>query len=676
MSRKSKKKAGPEKAAAAPSGAAGLNDRWTVPGICIFLAAITFAVFGQTVHSEFVNYDDGDYVYENPVVCGGLTLNGIAAVFAHVECNFYHPLTMISLMVNYQLNGLQPGGYHLVNVLLHTLSAMLLFLILRRMTGFTWRSAFVAAVFGIHPLRVESVAWVSERKDVLSGLFFVLTIGAYVRYVQGTRSTVRHLVVVVLFALGLLCKPNIVTLPFVLLLLDYWPLHRFGGGTVAGGKLAIHWGGFSVFARLIVEKVPLFLLSAAACVMAPIAEGKAMASPGDVPLLARISNSIMSYVTYLRQMVCPADLAPFYPFPARDLSGLKTILALVLLVAISAVAFAAWRKRPYLLVGWLWYLGILVPMIGIMQVGGFAHADRFTYLPMIGLSVALTWAAADFCAGWRHRRAMLGGCAIIILVVLIFCARTQASYWRNSESLWTHTLACTSDNAMAHNNLGNALLQNGNVDEAITQFQRALQINPDNAKARYNLGLALFQKGKVDEAIVHYQQALQIKPDYAEARNNLGNALLQKGNADEAIVQFQKALQIKPDYAEARNNLGNALLQKGSVDEAITQFQKALQINPGDADAHNNLGTALFQKGNVDEAIVHYQQALQIKPDIVEARYNLGYALLQKGNVAEAIIHFQKALELARAAGRQDIVERLNAELKQLQGGTSIPSGK
>jgi tetratricopeptide (TPR) repeat protein len=688
MSRRAKKKAWPEKAAAMPAGTlvlptgemsgvadfrplepksrpAGLNDRWRILGICVFLAAIVWAVFGQTVQYEFVNFDDGLYVYENAEVAGGLTLKGVAAMFTHVECNFYHPLTMISLMLNHQLHGLQPGGYHLVNVLFHTLSVILLFLILRRMTGFTWRSAFAAAVFAIHPLRVESVAWVAERKDVLSGFFFMLTIGAYVRYVQrqsrgegqGARAqaapaldprlaTLDYCLMLLFFALGLMSKSSLVTLPFVLLLLDYWPLGRFGGKTVADGKSASRRGNFSVLARLVVEKVPLFALSVAASVMTVIAEGKAVAPTKGLPLVDRVGNPIMSYVIYLRQMVCPAGLAPFYPYSPKDLFVWKIVLALVLLVAVSAAALAGWRKRPYLLVGWLWYLGMLVPMIGIMRVGQFVRADRFTYLSQIGLYLLLTWAAADLCAGWRHRRVVLGGCATIILVALIFCARVQTSYWRNSESLWTHTLACTSDNAIAHNNVGNTLLQKGNVDEAITHYQMALQIRPHYAEAHYNLGNTLLQKGNVDEAITHYQKALQIYPAYAEAHINLGNTLLQKGNVDEAITHYQMALQIKPDSADAHINLGNALLKKGSVDEAITHFQKALQIRPDYTEAHNNLGYALIQKGSVDEAITHYQMALQINPDNAEAHINLGNALLKKGSVDEATTHLQKALQI------------------------------
>jgi len=629
---------------------AGLSDRWTVPGVCIFLAVATWLVFGQTVHYGFINFDDNLYVYENPAVSGGLTLKGIAAMFTHVECNFYHPLTMISLMLNDQLDGLQPGGYHLANVLLHTLSAILLFLVLRGMTGMTWRSAFVAAVFAIHPLHVESVAWVAERKDVLSGLFFMLTLWAYARYVRDTRSTVRYLEVVVVFALGLLCKPSLVTLPFVLLLLDYWPLGRLGGGAAAGGKGEGQRGSLWVLAHLIMEKVPLLVLSAAASVVAAIAEGEAIQSLGGLSFLARMSNPIISYVTYLRQMIYPADLAPFYPFPARDVFGWEIVLALVLLVGISGVAIGGWRKRPYMLVGWLWYVGMLVPMIGIMQVGGFAHADRFSYLPMIGLSVALTWAVADLCAGWRHRRVLLGGCATVILVALILCARTQVSYWRDSESLWTHTLACTSDNAIAHNNLGHALFQKGNVDEAIVHYQKALQIEPDYAYAYNNLGLAFFHLGRVDEAIADSQKALAINPNYAEAYFNLGNDLWQEGRTNEAITNYQKVLEINPNDARAQYNLGNALLQEGQFDEAIIHFRKSLENDPSHAETYFNLGNAFLQKGQFDEAITHYRRALEINPNNAETYNNLGNALMQGGRLA-GTIQLERVNTVWRACG-------------------------
>jgi len=647
---------------------AGLSDRWTVPGVCIFLAAIIWVVFGQTLRHEFVNFDDWVYVYENPEVARGLTLKGIVWAFTHVHSHNWHPLTWISHMLDCQFYGLNPGGHHLTNILLHTATAILLFLVLRRMTGFLWRSAFVAAVFAIHPLRVESVAWVAERKDVLSGLFFMLTLWAYARYAQGvtggkwqvTRTeaaaaapgssrVTRHAslfycLVLLFFALGLMCKPMLVTLPFVLLLLDYWPLGRVTGDKwqATGEKKGTPSTLNPQLSTLLLEKLPLFGLAAASGVVTIFAQTEAIQSFEQISLPLRVGNALTSCVVYLGQMFWPSGLALPYPFVTRD-AGISGVLSLILLAGISTGVFAL-RRRRYLLIGWLWYLIMLVPVIGIVQVGAQARADRYTYLPQIGLYVLLTWAVVDLCAGLRNRRVVLGGCATIILVALIFCARVQTAYWRNSESLWAHTLACTSDNYIAHDSLGNALFQKGSVDEAIIHFQKALKINPDYEEACYNLGNALFQKGNVDEAIVHYQQALEINPVYAEAQNNLGIALLRKGNVDEAIIHYQKALEIKPDHAEAHYNLGNALLQKGRVDEAIVHYQKALEIKPDHAETHYNLGNALLQKGSVDEAIVHYQKALEIKPDYAEAHNNLGSALNSQGRFNEAMVHFQKAL--------------------------------
>jgi tetratricopeptide (TPR) repeat protein len=700
MSRRTKQKATPGKATTIHSGTLGLNDRWTVLGVCIFLAVIIWVVFGQTLRYGFVNFDDNDYVYDNPEVARGLTLKGIVWAFTHVHAFNWHPLTWISHMLDCQFYGLNPGGHHLTNILLHTTATILLFLVLRRMTGFLWRSAFVAAVFAIHPLRVESVAWVAERKDVLSGVFFMLTLGAYVRYARQPWSPARYGLVALLFALGLMSKPMLVTLPCVLLLLDYWPLNRLGGRRVPR--------------RVLLEKLPLLGLVAVSCVATLFAQTEAISSFEQISLPLRVGNALISYVTYLGQMFWPSGLAVLYPFPPNGGPHWEKILAVVFLVSISAGVFVLRKTRPYLLVGWLWYLVMLTPVIGIVQVGSQARADRYTYLPQIGLYVLLTWAAADLCAGWRYRRVLLGGGSTIILAALIFFARTQTAYWRDSESLWTHTLACTSDNftghnnlgnarfqkggvgdaiaqyrvaleinpdyADAYNNLGNALFQKGNVDEAIVHYQRSLEINPDNAEAHNNLGLARFQKGgvndaiaqyrmalqinpdsaktccnlglalfqmgNVDEAISYYQKALEINPDNAEAHYNLGNALFQKGSVDEAIAHYQKALEIKPDNAKAHNNLGNALFHKGSVDDAIAHYQWALQINPDYADAHNNLGNALFQKGSVDEAIAHFQRALQINPDYADAHYNLGNAFLQKGRMDEAIVHYQRALQI------------------------------
>ena len=622
--------------------------RWWVLSVCVFLAAITFAVFGQTLGYDFVNYDDNLNVYDNSAVKSGLTLKSILWAFKFSRSDYWHPLTMMSHMLDCQLYGLAPAGHHLTNVLLQATVAILLFLVLRQMTGALWRSAFVAAVFAIHPLRVESVAWVTERKDMLHGVFFMLTIWAYARYVRHSWSLTRYLAVVFLFALGLMSKPTLMTLPFVLLLLDYWPLKRFVPlGNDAHGTKSAGWRSYRpVVIRVILEKLPLFVLSAASCVQAAIGNGPAFDISRRLPKTLQISNALVSYVAYIWQMICPVKLAVVYPLPIKGLPLGEVMGAVILLVFISTVLFILRQRHPCYLVGWLWYLGMLAPMIGFIQAGGIARADRYTYLPQIGLYLLLTWAVTDLCAGWRHRRVVLGGCATIILVALIFCARVQTSYWRNSELLWSHTLACTSDNVIAHLKLGNVLIQKGSVDEAMVHYQEALQISPSYAEAHNNLGNVLRQKGNVDEAIVHFQKALQINPDYAEAHSNFGNALLQKGRVDEAISHYQRALQITPDSAEAHNNLGSALLKKGSVDEAITHFQRALQITPDYVNAHLNLGNALLKKGSVDEAITHFQRALQIKPDYVEAHLNLGNALLKKGSVDEAIAHYRKALQI------------------------------
>jgi tetratricopeptide (TPR) repeat protein len=581
------------------SRSSGLNDRWTVSTICIFLAAMVWMVFGQTLGHEFVNYDDDLYVYDNPAVNRGLNLQGVEWAFTHIVASNWHPLTMLSHMLDCQLYGLKAGGHHLTNVLLHTASAILLFLVLRRMTGYLWRSALVAAVFAIHPLRVESVAWVAERKDVLSGLFFMLTLWAYTRYAQGRSRvqgrasgaqavpasdprpwTLDYCLVLLFFAMGLLCKPMLVTLPLVLLLLDYWPVQRDNRSTLPG---------------VLLEKLPLFGLAFASCVVTIIAQREALQTFEQISLPLRVGNALMSYVAYLGQMFWPFGLAVLYPFTAWNVGVSAVVLSGVVLAGISTGVVILRRRCPYFLTGWLWYLIMLVPVIGIVQVGSQARADRYTYLPQIGLYMLLVWGVAEGCAGWRHRRVALGGLATVILAVLIYCARAQAACWRNSETLWTHTLACTSDNAIAQNNLGNALLKLGREDEAVAHFQKALELNPDFAEAHNNLGNFLFQKGDVDEAMARYQKALELKPDYAIARYNLGNTLIKKGDLDEAMAQFQMALQINSDYAEAHNNLGYALIQKRSVAEAITHFQKALQINPDYADARKNLSNALIQ---------------------------------------------------------------------------------
>jgi tetratricopeptide (TPR) repeat protein len=433
--------------------------------------------------------------------------------------------------------------------------------------------------------------------------------------------------VVLLFAMGLMCKPMLVTLPLVLLLLDYWPLRR---AESAG--------------RLVLEKLPLLALSAAGCVATLLAQTGAIRSGGVFPLPSRLGNALAVCMVYLGQMVWPAGLAVFYPFPHNGAPAWEVALAGMLLAGFSMAAWAERRTQPWLLMGWLWYLVMLLPVLGIIQAGLQAHADRYTCLPQIGIYVAVTWLVAE----WRASRAALGGLMTTVLVVLMVCAWQQTAYWQNSETLWTRALACTTDNDTAHNNLGNVLYQKGRVDEAIVHDLEALQIKPDFAEAHFNLGLAICQKGGVDEAIVQFQEALQIKPYYAAAHYALGNALRQRGRVDEAMAHYQRALEIKPDFAEAHNNLGTALRQEGKVDEAMAHYREALKIMPDNESVHVNLANALLQKGRVDQAIAHFQRALQIDPADMEIENNLAWLLATYGQAS--LRNGDKAVQLARRA--------------------------
>ena len=692
----------PSNDATQPALPVGAGNRRAVFGVCVFLVAAVWVVFGQTLHHEFVNYDDRLYIAENPVVLGGLSAKGIVWAFNHNVNVNWTPLTVISHMLDCQFYGTQAGWHHLTSVLLHMASAIVLFLVLRKMTGTLWRSAFVAAVFAVHPLHVESVAWIAERRDVLSGLFFMLTLGAYAGYVRHPQSLGRYLMVALMLALALMSKPMVVTLPLVLLLLDYWPLKRF---TQPDGRLIL-W-------RLIAEKLPLLALSGIACVATLFAQEEAIAS---LPLSVRIGNALVSCVAYLEQMIYPVGLTVYYPHPGNNLALWKIIAAFVLLLVISIGAVAVRRKQPWFLIGWLWYLGMLVPAIGLIQSGMRARADRYTYLPQIGLYILLTWTVVELTASWRSRRWLLGGGAMIVLAVLITCARTQTTYWRDSESLWNHALACTLDNTIAHNNLGDAFYREGRMDEAIAQFQKTLAINPNNAEANYDLGNAFFKQERINEAIAQFQKTLAINPtdadvhyNYADIHNNLGNAFLRQGRMDEAIAQFQKALKINPQDADIHYNLGTAFRQQGGMNEAIVQFQKALAIKPEFAEAHYNLGNAFLQQGHVEEAIAHFQKALAIKPDYMEAQNNMAWVLAtcpqaslrngikavglaeranqpaggknpmilatlaaayaEAGRFPEAVETAQRALRLAETQSNTAVAGALQSQLKLYQAG-------
>ncbi|MFZ1935147.1 MAG: tetratricopeptide repeat protein [Thermoguttaceae bacterium] len=622
-----------------PASGSSLSDRLSLLAVCALLLAVGL-VFGQTSGFDFVNYDDDVGVYENRLVTGELTPRSLLAVFTdrHVESTV--PLTQISHVLVWHLLGHDAAVHHLTNVLLHAASAVLLLLVLRRMTGHLWPSALVAAIFAIHPLRAESVAWVTERKDVLSGLLFMLTLAAYLRYVRQRFSFARYLAVLACFILSLAAKPMVVTLPFLLLLLDYWPLGRMDGAKPeAPARL-------SVPIRLILEKTPMLLITCLVCLLAVHGRtAAALAANQQYSLGWRIGNALISYAAYLGQFFCPLGLAPCYP-RRPVLPPWQVAAAGLLLVSITAAAPRWRRQRPYLLVGWLWYVGMLVPVIGLVQFGGQAEADRFTYLPQIGLTIGLAWAAADACRTWPRFRPI---CAIAttsaVLILAVFAWR-QTSYWRDSETLWTHTLACTRQNTVAHNNLGIALADRGRTGEAIEHYRKALDVNPDYVEAHNNLGIALADRGRIGEAIKHYRKALEIDPDYAKAYSNLGVALANRGRIGEAIADFQRALDIDPDYADAQANLGNVLARRGRTSEAIVCYERALQLKSDFASAHNGLGNVLSDLGRADEAERHFQEALEIDPKFAEAHNSLGTSLTQRGRVDEAAAEFRRALQL------------------------------
>jgi protein O-mannosyl-transferase len=602
------------------------SRHWANICICICIAALTWFVFGQTLRHDFVNYDDPGYVYENTRITGGLSISGIAWAFTHIHSMNWHPLTTISHMLDCRLYGLKAGGHHLTNVLLHSAAAMLLFLALLQMTGAVWRSAFVAAVFAIHPLHVESVAWIAERKDVLSGVFFMLTLLVYVHYTRAP-SLGRYLAMVLVFVLGLMSKPMLVTLPFLLLVLDYWPLGRIGGPTSGTG---------SRLSMRVLEKIPLIALLAVSSVVTFLAQKGAVGWTEQLPVATRINNAVVSYVLYIWQMLWPSNLAVFYPHPEHRLPLVVIILSLLLLVSITAIAIALRRQRPYLITGWLWYLGMLVPVIGLVQVGWQGRADRYTYLPQIGLYIAVTWAVTDLTALWRHQRTILRVVAILIISVLSWCAWVQTSYWHDSETLFRHALAVTTNNDVAENNLGIIFLGQGKVDEAISLLQAAIDLRADNSPAQENLAKALLQKGLVADALIHYRTLLDLQPDNIEVHNIVGTVLIQQGRVGEGVEEWQKVLVIQPDNGNAMSNL--AWVYATSPDEslrngpkAVELAEQALRLSGGRIPIlFRTLAAAYAESGRFSEAIQTAQQGIEL----ANRQGNSGLATELQGNIA------------------------------------------
>jgi len=604
----------------------GVHRRSTTIGIYLLITGLSLAVFSQTIHYNFVNFDDDLYVYNAPAIRAGPTLNGIAAAFTSPHAGNWHPLTTLSHILDCGLYGLNAGGHHATNVVLHTIAALLLFRVLRQMTDAFWKSAIVAALFAVHPLHVESVAWVSERKDVLSAVFFFLMLDAYVRYARAASIT-RYLVVIALFVAGLMSKSMLVTAPIVLLVLDYWPLRRFKqiASTTGKAKILRSDNQRRIIQRLFLEKVPLLILSAGVGIITFALQKRAAGSIPSLPFLWRAQNAVVSYVIYAWKTLWPTHLAVFYPHPNDTLATWQVILAMAFLLAITCAALV-WRdKRPYLFTGWFWYLVMLVPVIGLVQVGEQGHADRYTYLPSIGLFLIAVWAAGDIAAVGQVRlwRAVATAGTVMIVAALACTAFAQTSYWQNSETLWTHTLAVTTDNDVAHNNLGYLCVDRGELDKAMSHFEAASKIRSGKLDPHYNLGTAFVEM-------------------------NLGDALARKGQPDEAMAHFEQAIKLQPDYAEAYYNRGNVLYAKGRIDEAIADFEKTLQIQPDDADAHTGLGNALLRKGALKEVIAHYNQAVALAPTDPHSRSNLAWVLATSSDAS--IRDGAKAVELAKQA--------------------------
>jgi protein O-mannosyl-transferase len=607
---------------------------WKTVCICIALAALTWAIFGQTLRYDFVNYDDPSYVYQNTRIASGINVANIAWAFTHVHSENWHPLTTITHMLDCQLHGLKAAWHHFTNLLLHTIAVVLLFMALQQMTGALWRSAFVSVVFAVHPLHVESVAWIAERKDVLSAVFFMLTLLAYLHYTHAP-SIGRYLTVAFVIALGLMSKPMLVTLPFVLLLLDFWPLGRFEARKSNTGRQ---------LPRLFLEKIPLIALSVISSIVTFLAQRGAIGWTEELPVSERISNAFVAYVIYIRQMFWPAGLAVFYPHPENRLPVWEVSLALIVLVGITAAAFVFRRKAPYFVTGWLWYLGMLVPVIGLVQVGWQGHADRYTYLPQIGLYIAVTWTITDLTRSWGFQRITLGAAAFLIVGVLSWRAWLQTSYWRDSETLFTHALAVTSNNDVALNNLGIIFLDKGQLDEAISKLEAAIDLRPENAPAHDNLAKALLRKGQVSEAMVHYRKFLELEPANVEARNTLGTALIQQGQIREAIDQWQEALTMQPENGNAASNL--AWVFATCPEDSLRDGTRAAELG---------------------------ERALRISGGKIPMIYKvLAAAYAENGRFADAVETAQRGAALATSQGNPALAAELVSNVALYQSGRPL----
>ncbi|MGD0596997.1 MAG: tetratricopeptide repeat protein [Sedimentisphaerales bacterium] len=623
--------------------------------ICLTLTLTTVAVYWEVCSYDFVNYDDRGYVYKNPNIQDGITLQAVKWAFTTGYASNWHPLTWLSHMLDWQFFGPNAGGHHLTNLIFHIANTLLLFLVLRRMTNAFWQSAFVAALFALHPLHVESVAWIAERKDVLSTFFWILTMWAYLRYVKHP-NVLRYLFALLMFAFGLMSKPMLVTLPFVLLLLDYWPLERFGKRTIF---------------YLIREKIPFIVLSTASSVITFLVQRSSgsVVTTTVIPLQVFVSNAFVSYVKYIEKMIWPSRLAVLYPHPLNNLTAGQVAAAVLILLVISVLVIRLAASRRYLLAGWFWYLGTLVPVIGFIQVGNQAMADRYSYITLTGLFIIIAWGVSDLLARWKYKKIVLASLAVLIVSTLSICTYNQLRYWRNTLTLFQHALDVTENNYIAHLQMAEFLYEQQRLDEAVTEYQKYLQIMPNDPDVLNAFGVILGRLGRHDEAVRYLIKALQIKPDFADAHANIGYALIIRGNLDEAAVHLAKALQLDPNSALVHYHFGNILVQSGKINEAVTHFEKALQLKPDWVELMNTMAwyLAVNEKTavrNPDKAVKLAQRACELtnyeEPELLDT---LAVAYAAAGNFSKAIEVTGKALELCQSSQRATLKKELESRL-------------
>ncbi len=624
-----------------------ITDRHLKMMISLLLILSIIIAYGQVKNFDFVGYDDQEYITENSHVQKGLTVENIIWAFTAFHSANWHPLTWLSHMLDCELYGLNPMGHHWTNLIFHMINTILLFTVLERMTGAIWRSAFVAALFALHPLHVESVAWVSERKDVLSTFFGFLMIGAYYRYSKAPDFK-NYLLVIIFFSLGLMAKPMLVTFPFVLLLLDFWPLKRFQfkNDYLFRSESTTHSDSKGIY-RLILEKIPLFIPVVISCILTFLAQKSysAVMALGALPLKTRVSNALISYVNYVLKAAWPIKLAVFYPHPRNTLPAWQIFGAALLIACACFFAIRVAKKYPYIVIGLFWYLGTLVPVIGLVQVGEQAMADRYTYIPLLGLFIILAWGVLDLFRKWHYQKIYLSVFAMIILSALTARTFFQVSHWKNGVTLFEHAIRVTENNYKAHNNLATAL-DTTDLDRAIFHYKEALRIHPKYLIALCNLGLALNKKGDYDEAALYFTKALKIDPQKTDTRMDLANIFFLQAKPEKAISQYKEILKTDSENANAHYNLAYMLSAQQEIDQAEHHYKETLRIYPKHENAHYNLGNIMLKQGKLKEAFTHFAEAIKIKPDYVQAYNKIGLILFKQGKFDKAKVFFSNALKI------------------------------